>query len=68
MGASYLTYTLLTLITFHSGHKEMVLDSGYQQVACEKQAAKDNANWKYSGDRVAFKSVKSVCILSGRLP
>lgn len=68
MGAAHLTYTLLTLITFHNGHKEMVLDSGYPLVACEKQAAEDNGNWKYLGDHDTFKTVVSVCILSGKLP
>jgi hypothetical protein len=68
MGAAYLTYTLLTLITFHNGHKEMVLHSGMPQVVCDKQAAEDNVNWKLFGDHDTFRNVVSVCILSGRLP
>jgi len=68
MGAAYLTYTLLTIITFHSGHKEMVLASGYPQPVCEKQATEDNMNWELYGDRTAFKTVKSLCISSGKLP
>ena len=68
MGAAYITYTLLTLITFHSGHREMILDSGYPKSVCERKADEDNANWRYLGDHDTFASVKSVCIPSGKLP
>lgn len=62
MGASYLTYTLLMLISFHNGHTEMVLTSGYTQEACDRQAIEDNTNWKLRGDHLTFKFVKYVCI------
>lgn len=68
MGAPYLTYTLLMLITFPSGQREMVPSSGYSQEVCARKAAEDNANWKYRGDRETFKFVKYICIPSRKLP
>lgn len=68
MGASYLTYTLLMLITFPSGHREMLPTSGYTQEACEKQAAEDNTNWQLYGDHETFKVVKYICIAGRKLP
>lgn len=68
MGAAYLTYTLLMITSFHSGHREMVPFSGYTQEECETEAAEKNTGWELYGDRDAFKSIKHVCLPGRRVP
>ena len=68
MGASYLTYTLLMLTTFHNGDREIVPFNGYTQEVCEIKAAEDNMNWQLYGDRTTFSSVKYLCIPARKLP
>lgn len=68
MGATYLTYTLLMLTSFHSGEKEMVPFPGYTQEVCEAEAIEANTNWQMYGDHFSFKFVKYVCIPGRRLP
>lgn len=68
MGAPYLTYTLLMLTSFHSGHREMVTFPGHTQEVCERQATEYNMAWKLYGDHNTFKSIKYLCLPSRKLP